>query len=80
MTEVLYAHGGREVIEDNPSLETIQSIVEGTFEIMGSFGGGFDFMLVNDEARLHGLPLNLNASNIAGQPIRGNAIVTDTLK
>lgn len=80
MTEILYADGSRVPIDDHPDLDKIQSIVEGTFEIVGSFGGGFDFMLVNDEGRLRGLPLNLNASNIAGQPIRGNAILTDTLK
>ena len=80
MTEILYTDGSREVIDDNPNLGRIQSIVGGTFEIVGSFGGGFDLMLVNDEARLSGLPLNLNASNIAGQPIRGNVILTDTLK
>lgn len=32
-------------------------------------------LLVNEEGRLHDLPLNRDASTLVGEPIRGNAVL-----
>lgn len=56
------------------NLREIQTAVGGCFEFIG-IQGGAEIMLLNDEGRLRGLPLNEWASELAGQQIVGDVIV-----
>jgi len=78
MTEILHADGQRETVTDKLSLEQMQAIVGGYIEAVALPGG--KHLIVNEEGLLHGLPTNLTASNIAGRPLVGRAILTDELE
>ena len=55
------------------SLAELQAFVDGYIELV-RLGPG-QLMFVNEEGRLKGLPLNLQASLIAGQTIVGDVII-----
>ena len=55
------------------SLEELQGFVGGYIEIIGHGKDGL--MVVNEEGKLDGLPLNTTASLMAGQTIVGNVLV-----
>jgi hypothetical protein len=59
--------------EAPPELEEAQSFVGGLVELVRLPGNVQ--MLVNEEGLIYGLPLNRAASQIAGQPIVGNALI-----
>jgi hypothetical protein len=59
--------------EAPPTLEEVQSFVGGIVEVVRLPGGAQ--LLVNEEGLIYGLPLNKEATQIAGQSIVGNALV-----
>ena len=54
-------------------LEELQEMVEGYIEILPCNDG--TMMVVNEEDRLKGLPINEIASSWIGYPIVGNAVI-----
>lgn len=58
--------------DERPSLEEAQKAVGGYVEIIPVGDGQ---LLVNEEGRIAGLPINPQASEAAGQPIVGNALL-----
>ncbi len=56
-----------------PSLEEAQAIVEGMVELVRLHDGSQ--LLVNEEGRMRDMPLNEEASNIAGFTIVGPALL-----
>lgn len=78
MIEVLHVDGRREVVREAMSLHDMQSIVGGYIEVVTL--PNKKHIVVNEEGLLLGLPTNLAASNIAGRPLVGTAILTDELK
>lgn len=58
------------------SLEELQGFVGGYIEIIGHGKDGL--MVVNEEGKLDGLPLNTTASLMAGQTIVGNVLVCES--
>ena len=61
------------ILEKEPTLEEAQEIVEGWVEMVTLPNG--DQMLVNEEGRLKGLPVNPVASQLAGKLLVGNAVL-----
>ena len=62
------------VMEDRqPTLEEAQSAVGGLAERVFLSNG--DHLLVNEEGLLLGLPVNIEATLVAGMPIVGNALL-----
>lgn len=73
-------HNGHEIREVEADLATLQEVVGGYIEIAPTPGAPF-VMLVNEEGKLHGLPLNVLANELADQyrdwndPIVGNVVL-----
>lgn len=78
MIEILHVDGRREVVKEAMTLHDMQAIVGGYIEVVTL--PNKKHLVVNEEGLLHGLPRNLAASNIAGRPLVGPAILTDELK
>lgn len=60
---------------ENPDLETLQRLVGGLIQPIYYKPG--KVMWVNEEGLLLGLPLNMLASAIAGQPVVGPVVLMD---
>lgn len=58
------------------SLEELQEVVGGYIEII--YVKGNDIMVLNEEGKLIGLPINDKVSELAGELIVGNVLVCDT--
>lgn len=56
------------------SFKDAQKAVGGPVEVV-RLPGDDEMMLVNEEGLLHGLPINITASVIAGGPIVGNVVI-----
>lgn len=78
MIEILHLDGGREAVEGPLSLHDMQQVVGGRIQLV--YLPDNRHIVVNEEGLIHGLPTNLNASNIAGRMLVGTAILTDELK
>ena len=75
---VIHPDGTEETkwIDKKPTLEELQSAVEGYIEYVRlPRGNGHQQMVVNEEGLIHGLPFNAEASRIAGVTIVGNAVI-----
>jgi len=59
--------------KEEPNLETIQNTVEGYFAIVPLLDN--KMMYVNEEGALKNLPINLEASEIAGFKIYGKVLI-----
>ena len=59
--------------QEEPDLETIQNIVEGYFAIIPLLNN--KMMYVNEEGALKNLPINQEASEIAGFKIYGKVMI-----
>ena len=59
--------------QEEPDLETIQNIVEGYFAIIPLLDN--KMMYVNEEGALKNLPINSQASEIAGFKIYGKVLI-----
>lgn len=76
--KIYYASGPEETrtITEPPTLKEMQKIVGGFIEpVKLPPGNGHKKMVVNEEGRLQGLPVNQKASRIAGQRIVGDVLV-----
>jgi hypothetical protein len=78
MTEILHIDGSRERVDGPLSLHDFQNVVGGLIELV--YLPGKQFLVVNEEGLLLGLPTNMTASNIAGRHLVGTAILTDELE
>jgi hypothetical protein len=56
-----------------PTLERAQAIVGGYVELVTLLNG--DQLLVNEDGRMRGLPVNIPATLLAGQEIVGHALL-----
>ena len=72
MAKIIRTNGKMEDLTD-VSLESLQAGVGGWIEIV-RLPNGQD-MVVNEEGLIHGLPQNLTASRLAGQPLVGDCIL-----
>ncbi len=76
MAMLINADGtGREVLPKKGkefSLEELQGFVGGYIELVRYFGGQ---MMVNEDGRPKGLPVNIRASELAGMPIVGPVVI-----
>lgn len=64
-----------------PSLETLQSAVDGYIEVVAAWKGEKRVtMIVNEEGLLRRLPLNETASLLARRPIVGDVVVLDGIE
>lgn len=57
------------------TLDELQKIVGGYIEIIGTPQG--KILVINEEGKLKGLPINIAATDIAGQEIVGDALYTE---
>jgi len=58
------------------TLEEIQEAVGGLVQIVSTKYNDDKILVVNEEGLIHNLPLNWRATELAGQPIVGNALLT----
>jgi hypothetical protein len=58
-------------------LQTLQDAVGGYIERVRPLNADGKYMMVNESGLLYGLPLNLTATLIAGQPIVGSVAMVD---
>lgn len=73
---VIRADGTREELEDRePTLEELQEVVGGYIEIVRSYQDLDEVLVVNEEGRLKGLPINELASLVAKRMIVGDVVV-----
>ena len=78
MAKIIKANG--EVIETEPKngkyfqLEELRDVVKGYIEIVRLRDG---FMIVNEEGKLMGLPINTKATEMAHETIVGDVLVCD---
>lgn len=77
---VLRANGTKETLKGTGkrgklTLEQMQAAVGGYIEYVHA---GSKTLVVNEEGLLKGLPLNVMASDIAGRPIVGDALLVNT--
>lgn len=75
MALVLKANGDIVPLCMNPSLKQMQDAVGGYIELVRIHDG--QHMYVNEDGKRMNLPLNDNASLLAGTPIVGDAVVFD---
>ena len=61
--------------EDRPSLEEAQALVGGYVERVHSAANPTWQILVNEEGRMRGLPVNEEASQICGTMIVGDVVI-----
>ena len=69
--------------KNEPDLETIQKIVEGYFTIIYIFPFESNpnvckLMYVNEEGQLKNLPVNVEASKMAGFDVYGKVLIIDS--
>lgn len=80
MAKIIYSDGREVAVKPKNgtdfSLEELQAIVGGYIEII--YVKGNDIMVLNEEGKLIGLPINGKASRMAGEVIVGNVLVCDT--
>lgn len=60
------------------NLDELQEAVGGLIQIVGTKHRDGKILVVNEEGLLKNLPLNWRATELAGQPIVGNALLTDS--
>ena len=60
-----------------PSIQDLQKAVAGWVEIIRVPFTGNKLMAVNEEGRLHSLPLNVSASTMALKEIVGDVVLCD---
>ena len=75
MALIIRVNGGQQTI-NKPSIQDLQNAVAGWVEtIRVPFTG--KLMAVNEEGRLHQLPLNVSASTMALKEIVGDVVLCD---
>jgi|TARA_R100000935_G_scaffold10727_2_gene21420 hypothetical protein len=75
MAKLLQADGITRVGADVSTLESMQKLVGGYIEMVHLNDG--QVLVCNEEGLLYGLPFNINASELAGLQIVGDAILCD---
>ena len=78
MNEVIYTDGTRDRIPGKLSLSEMQGKVGGLIEMVHLPDG--QYLVVNEEGLIDGLPINETASMLAKRTIVGTAILTSNIE
>ena len=74
MALIVRPDGSQEAPTEKLDLKTLQDYVGGWIEIVPVRTMGFSYVVVNEEGRINGLPLNQTASTLAGRELVGVAV------